>query len=200
MELQLGRDANENEICATNSRFENTHGVSLGRNIKTQNDEEATRMLLAGTGLPAMLSTWVISLKLFESLNGFNENLPAAEDLDFAVRAVHAGAKFRIIRNDLSRYLIHSNSKSVLKRSAQRRMGTLIRENRGRLITNDQIFQIIQKRIEPMEARSLYADLALRKFMSSARISIWSRKYYLLLLSIALDPFRFISKVIKQAL
>jgi len=200
MALQLNSQITANEICATNSLFKNAYGVVFGRNIETKNDEQARKLVRDGIALPAMLSTWVVSRELFKSLNGFDEKLPAAEDFDFAVRAINNGAQFNIVREDLSYYLIHSNSKSVLKRAAQRRIGALIKNNNGNQISKEQISASLDEAIGASEFLSLYSDLFLRKFMITARPNLLQRKYHLLILSFVLSPRRFISKLTKQGL
>jgi GT2 family glycosyltransferase len=200
MALQLNSQITANEICATNSLFKNAYGVVFGRNIETKNDEQARKLVRDGIALPAMLSTWVVSRELFKSLNGFDEKLPAAEDFDFAVRAINNGAQFNIVRQDLSYYLIHSNSKSVLKRAAQRRIGALIKNNNGNQISKEQISASLDEAIGASEFLSLYSDLLLRKFMMTARPNLFQRKYHLLMLSFVLSPRRFISKLTKQGL
>jgi glycosyltransferase involved in cell wall biosynthesis len=186
--LQLKQFSNFNGISGTNSLFENAYGVVLGRNVVTKNDDEATAMVRNGIALPAMLSTWVIPRELFFTLNGFNENIPAAEDFDFAVRAANQGVRFTILRKDLSHYLIHSNSKSVTNRSVQKRMGKLIKLSNGRVISTEQISQTLERNIGIAESLSVYSDLYLRKFMVTAKINFFHRRYHLLLLSFLLNP------------
>jgi len=200
IESQLSIHRSKNEILATYSIFVNIHKAKLGRNIRSKSDQEARDMILLGQGLPAMLSTWVMSRSLFLSLNGFNENLPAAEDFDFISRAIHLGVDIRIIRKDLSEYLIHANSKSMLKRVAQRRIGKLITKNQGKRIEKDQVEDLTKSKVGLFELKSLYSDLALRRFMLTAKPQIMKRKYYLLVIALLLNPKRFLQKLRRQAM
>jgi glycosyltransferase involved in cell wall biosynthesis len=199
METQLSSCRQPKEISVTYSHFVNANRVVFGSNIRTRDDKHAKEMLLLGEGLPGMLSTWVMSRDFFLTMNGFNENLPAAEDFDFISRAVHFGAEIKVVRKELSEYLIHSDSKSVVKRVAQRRMGELIGKNKGKEIQQHQIDEILRKKVGFFEKKSLFADLALRRFMLTASPSFWHRKYYLLLTAFILDPLRFVQKLKRQA-
>lgn len=186
-------------ISATDSLYINMYGTVIGRNVRTANDDEANKMLKDGSGMPSLLSTWLMPADLFIGLDGFDTDLPMSEDFDFACRAVKSGVYFKVVREPLTSYLLHGGSKTAKKKLLQ---NTVARGVRSQSQTKDtrEIEDLLPIRNSATEYRDAYVDIHIRKFLISARPSKLKRNYLRLLIAFTLNPKRVISKFFSQRL
>jgi GT2 family glycosyltransferase len=186
-------------IVGTNSTYINSFGEVIGHNLRTSSDTEANKILFQGKGMPSLLSTWLMPSDIFTTLGGFNETLPMSEDFDFAVKAVHIGFEFKILRENLAFYLLHDNSKTARRKLLQNRVAKAIALH----YQNSQEFTIehyLKQEPTLSDKRRAFVDLQIRKFLISARKNLIKRNYFRLLLVFLVDPHRLFSKFFRQKL
>jgi len=196
-QIPLILDSKNNAIVATNSIYINNYGTKVGRNVRTTDDEHAKLMLKAGLGMPALLSTWFLSRSTFLDLGGFDRRLPMSEDFDFAYRAVNSGVDFKMVREPLSLYLLHSDSKTAQHKIKQQRVAAYVR-NRSHSTIELNFTEFINQKISITERRDAFVDIQIRKFLISAKPAGWQRNYFRLVIAFILNPKKMCKKYLHQ--
>lgn len=91
----------EKLISGTYSKYVTRSGTYIGTNLKSLNDEEANLQMRRKGSLPCLLPTWMIAREDFLEIGEFDPKYHLSEDFEFAMRALHAGYNFKIIREPL---------------------------------------------------------------------------------------------------
>lgn len=196
-QLSLLSSMNESAIIATNSIYVNRHGTIVGRNIRTKNDEVANQFLKSGKGMPTLLSTWLMPVHVFRGLNGFDSTLPMSEDFDFALRAVKSGVVFKIVREPLTTYLLHSGSKTAQRKLLQNKVARVI-SDQSQAVGKEGHHKAFLESNSARDYIDAFVDIQIRRFLISARPNKLRRNYLRLLVAFLLNPKRIVMKFLNQ--
>jgi len=92
------------DILGTGAILMNQQGNTVGKVIMPENDEEIKKVLKYKN--PIIHPSVMIKKSVLEELNGYNETLRKAQDLDFWERAAKSGKIFQNLQEYLIRYRI----------------------------------------------------------------------------------------------
>jgi glycosyltransferase involved in cell wall biosynthesis len=171
----------------------------IGTSIRTLDDHEANEMLLNKSGMPSLLSSWVMKKSDIDENGLFDPNFRVAQDYEFIMRHVKSGLRMVIVRKPLLEYQIHGLSETSTVYIQQYLTAYYIKkgiEESGSIELSDWL-EIAKANKRLM--RSARAGFLFRKALVNAG-SPWGyhQVVFNLMASAVLDPIEFRNKLRRQ--
>jgi len=188
-------------LCATYSDYVlGPKRKPIGSSVKTKNDLEAMAYVKNGKGVPAVLSSWVLSKQDIISVGLFDENFRFAQDYDLLLRLIAHGLVINIVRVPLVLYLLHSNSSSAVSHKAQTMTAEYLRARHlnGETLGFDAWLESAKSKMG-LRRRAKAGYLFRQAIVQKPNPWGFIRKCGYAISSLILDPVRFLHKLKSQS-
>jgi glycosyltransferase involved in cell wall biosynthesis len=179
--------------------FVGTDKTMVGKSIRTKNDAEALEFVLAGKGMPLLLSSFLMFREDFIGLGGFDPDYLRAQDYELLLRACVSGAKLRIIREELLSYRLHHGSETASDYLGQYLTAEFVREKYLRGSNLNLKDWIETQALEPSIMKRARAGLFFRTGGINLRTGNLLEGSAQIVTAFILDPKNFARKVVRQS-
>jgi len=155
-------------------------------------------MIVTGSALPALLSSWIFEKQAFTDVGAFDESYVYAQDFEIAMRFALKGYKFQIIREVLVDYRIHQTSETYTNYVSQRMFAAFSKykhSERGNLSLEEWSKRFWLNK----QTRNARAGFYFRLALGNLGTFVPFRAFGFFFMAAILDPTGFALKVKKQA-
>lgn len=187
----------EGQVVCCSAVFLSATGNEVGHSVAVQNSIGANEYLNAGRGVPALLSSWIVSRKDFYDVAGFDPVYRFAQDFDLLIRLSLNGCKLAYVNKPLVFYQLHSKSESALAHKMQYFTAQYLKERHIFKSTEkpfDEWLSVATK-VQKLRRHAFAGRLFRIGLLNSGKLASIFVTPFFLIVSFILHPSRFLHKL-----